>query len=111
MSVYRTVAYWRTHTDGHTPDPITETHPDLPAAEHSGMHWGCLTGIRRVEVFAPDGTLESLWDKETTEQICTVYGTDAETGKELVDVEHMSSRWQRLGNESQTLGRTAIPST
>lgn len=107
---YRTVAYWYPFHDGYTPEDITEIHPTLAEAEHSGQHWGCLRGVRRVEVFSPDGTLQALWDKESTEVIRSAepWWVDEETGEETYDYSHVANRWQRLGAESVALGKVEV---
>ena len=78
--------------------------PTLDEAETAGMHIGCTRGCSRVEVFSPDGTLQALWDKESAEVIRKSYGFD-DDGYEIYDDTHMSSRWQRLGDESKALGK------
>jgi hypothetical protein len=92
--------------NGHTdPGGTTRTesrHSSLDDAELAGRHAGCMRGTTRVEVHSPDGTLQALWDKESTETTRVVSFVD-EDGTEHADIEHMSSRWQRLGDESLQL--------
>ena len=76
----------------HTP-VYTSAHPDLESAEIAGMKIGCARGCQRVEVLSPDGTLQALWDMADTS-----LDDDGET--------HMSSLWQRIGDESKALGET-----
>ena len=98
---YRTT-YWLTMFDeGTSYDTI---HPDLESAETDGMRVGCLKGCQRVEVYSPDGTLQALWDKTSTEIIRRSYGFD-DDGREIYDETHVSNRWQRLGDESKALGK------
>ena len=79
-------------------------HPDLDTAETAGMQIGCTRGCQRVEVYSPDGTLQALWDKTSTEIIRRSYGFD-DDGREIYDETHVSNRWQRLGDESKALGK------
>lgn len=116
---YRTTAFWYPHepttweTDhgspGWQPDPVHETHPDLAAAERSGQVWGCLRGIRRVEVHAPDGTLQARWDKES--RVLTKHRRYTVHGRMIYDVSPMRSRWQSVGHESQTMNRSRVAET
>ena len=69
----------------------TSDYLDLESAEIAGVNVGCLGGATLVEVRSPDGTLQARWDKTDTGLTA-----DGET--------HMSSLWQRIGDESKALG-------
>lgn len=106
---YRTCAYWYPHPDGWVAEPVTETHPTLAEAERSGQQWGCLHGVRRVEVYAPDNTLQALWDKETVHATLTPWHYDDDTGEVLWDRSYLRNRWQRVGAESQRIEQEEQP--
>lgn len=111
---YVTTVYWYAHPRGASersrdlsawhPDPEVSDHPTLDAAERHGRQWGCLAGVRRVEVHAPDGTLQALWDKES--QVYTKRRRFVVDGRMRYDIERKASRWQSVGVESQDLRRS-----
>lgn len=85
------------------PGPDVSDHTTLDAAERHARQWGCMAGVRRVEVHGPDGTLQALWDKES--RVYTKRRRFVVDGRMRYDVEHVANRWQRLGEESQSLHR------
>lgn len=111
---YLMTAFWYPHEQdeweaerglpGHQSDPSVHEHPDLDSAERQGGQWGCMIGVRRVEVRSPDGELQALWDKDSRVVIKHRRYVD-ERGRMLYDVSHVSNHWQNVGEESKALRR------
>lgn len=95
---YTSTAFWCAGFPGG--DVTVDEHETLAEAERAGMHLGCLSGVRRVEVRSADGTLHALWDKDSKVTFKRRRGW-VENGRAVYDVEHLSSTWQRLSNESR----------
>lgn len=94
---YVVVVHWHPRSPHEqSPASTTETYASLDEAELAGKHSGCLRGVRRVEVYGPDGNLCALGDKESNHATLTPWYFEDETGEVLWDRSYLRNRWQRF---------------
>jgi hypothetical protein len=59
---------WRPLPD--TPSAITTAHADERAAEHHGLQLACCSGLTRLRVIAPDGSVRYSFDRDGNFWLC-----------------------------------------